>query len=329
MKRKRLGFDGRRVVLFEEDFAPPGRDEVLIRTEWTLISIGTEVAVITDAAKEGKSLDLGYSHVGIIEDVGPGGDQAIKGQRVLSLAPHAEWVKVDAGPGRTVPVPEGVSPDLATLGILGSVAYHIVERASPRLVEPTAVLGQGVVGSLVLQLTNRCGVRPLIAIDVDARRLEKGRELGADHVVDASREDVVAAVSHLTNGKGVSLCIEAAASSDAYRTAVAILGLRGRLVVTSCVLEPVEFRINEDLVKRELTIMGAHQPKCPVEENPYHLWTSPRNRTATMEDILEGRLEVDHLISHRVSPDEGPAIYDRLLQKDRSLVGVALSWGGA
>lgn len=324
MKRTRLEFDGKKVVLREEELSPPGAGEVRVRTEWTQISIGTEIAHMLKAAEKNEPMGIGYSHVGIVEELGTGVTHLKTGQRILSSASHASASNV--GAAQALPVPENLDPGLATIGVLGSVAHHIVERAGPRLLEPTAVIGLGVVGSIVFQLTKACGARPLIAIDADPARLAMHQKLGADHVVDASKENVPERVKSLTGGQGVSLCIEAAANAKAYATAVAIMRLRGRIILTSAVLDPVSFLINEDLIGRELSLIGAHQPKCPTEANPYYLWTQPMNRMATMESIRDGRLKVEHLISHRIKPADAPAIYERLLKKDRSLVGVLIDW---
>jgi 2-desacetyl-2-hydroxyethyl bacteriochlorophyllide A dehydrogenase len=329
MHRKRLEFDGRQVVLCEEELSPPGAGEVRVRTEWTQISIGTEIAHMLKAAERVEPMGIGYSHVGIVEELGAGVTNLKTGQRVLNTAAHA--TAVNASASQALVIPEGLGPDLATIGILGSVAHHIVERAGPRLLEPTAVIGLGVVGSIVFQLTQACGARPLIAIDADPARLAMHHKLGADYVVDASKENVPErvkslTVKSLTGGQGVALCIEAAANARAYETAVAIMRLRGRIVLTSAVLDPVSFRINDDLILRELSLIGAHQPKCPTEPNLYYPWTQPMNRMATMESIRAGRLKVEHLISHRIKPADAPAIYERLMKKDRSLVGVLIDW---
>jgi 2-desacetyl-2-hydroxyethyl bacteriochlorophyllide A dehydrogenase len=324
--RERILFDGEEVVLAEEAHDSPAADEIEIETEYTLASVGTEVENIRQAAEAGEEYRFGYSHVGRVDCVGADADDALVGQRMLSLAPHASRVTMPADSPRTIPVPEGVSPDLATLGILGSVAYHIVERAAPGILESAAILGQGVVGSIATQLVANSGARPVVAIDLDDDRLERATATGADAAVNPSTEDAREAVEAVTDGEGVSLCIEAAASPDAYETAIDVLGLRGRLVVSSAVNEPVPFRINQDVVKRELTILGAFQPECPVEETPYYPWTQQENRRATLEDVRDGRLEVEHLLSHRVAPEQCTEMYDRLLEDDRSIVGLCFDW---
>ncbi|MBA3709923.1 MAG: hypothetical protein H0W83_14020, partial [Planctomycetes bacterium] len=129
-----------------------------------------------------------------------------------------------------------------------------------------------------------------------------------------------------TGGAGVSLCIEAANTGKIFSLAMRILALRGRLIATSTVYEPVPIRIMEDLVERELSIIAAHQPKCPVAPNAYHPWTQHGNRLAAMRAIRDGRLQVDHLISHRIPQREAPALYERLIAGDRSIVGVLIDW---
>jgi threonine dehydrogenase-like Zn-dependent dehydrogenase len=88
----------------------------------------------------------------------------------------------------------------------------------------------------------------------------------------------------------------------------------------------VPFNILSDFILRELTVLGAHQPKSPTEPNAYFPWTQHGNRTAAMKGMLDGWLRVDHLISHRIAPTDAPDIYERLRQRDPSIVGVLIDW---
>jgi threonine dehydrogenase-like Zn-dependent dehydrogenase len=292
-----LKFNGSKVELVNVDLPPPGPGEMRLRTEWTQVSIGTEIAWIDAHAGKNQPAELGYSAVGVVEALGPGAAGFQVGQRVMVSAPHAR-----------------------------QIAYHIVERAAPKLLEATVVVGQGVVGSLVLQIARLTGAEPLIAVDTDARRLEIAKAAGATHTINAASEDLVARVKEITGGKGAALCIEAATNAKAYQTCCELLALRGRLVVSSTVYEPVPVYILRDFIEREITMLGAHQPKVPVEPNPYHPYTQAQNRSATLHAIRDGRLKVDHLMTHRVKPADAPALYERLRQKDRSIVGAFINW---
>jgi len=296
---------------------------VRIRTEWTQVSIGTETAYIREYSHSTQPMHLGYSNVGIIEQIGDGVTGWQTGQRVLSCSSHQSHV--DALASELVEVPAGMRPDLACVAVLGSIAYHIVQRAQPRMLEATAIIGQGMIGSLTLQVAKACGVHPLIAIDTDPQRLATARGFGAE-TIDPSSEDPIARVKALTGGAGVSLCIEAANTARVFPTAMAILGLRGRLVTTSTIFEPVPIRILHDMIERELTIIGAHQPKCPMHGNAYYPWTQLGNRQAAMRAIHAGTVNLEHGLSHRTTPDEAPELYARFLGGDRSIVGMLINW---
>jgi 2-desacetyl-2-hydroxyethyl bacteriochlorophyllide A dehydrogenase len=320
-----LVFDGRHVVLGDRHLEPLKPNQVRLRAEFTHVSIGTEIAYIDEYSKSQKpSGGLGYSFVGVIEELGAEVRGWNRGQRVLTFANHASATNVTVEPGALVPVPDGLNPDKAALAVLGSIAYHVVQRAAPKMLETTVVLGQGVVGSLIAQVARFCGVDPIV-VDTDAGRLRVAREIGFQ-TVDATREDAIARVKELTGGKGATLCIEAATNAKAIDNAMKMLALRGRLVLTSTIFEPVPFHILGDFIERELTVIGAHQPKCPIVPNEYYFWNQVDNRTAAMLAMRDDRLKVEHLISHRVKPQEAPALYERLRAKDRSIVGMVIDW---
>ena len=65
---------------------------------------------------------------------------------------------------------------------------------------PIAVWGAGGIGLNVIQGGVVCGAWPIIAVDIDSRKLGLAEEFGATHVVDASKEDPVEAVTRITDG---------------------------------------------------------------------------------------------------------------------------------
>ena len=75
--------------------------------------------------------------------------------------------------------------------------------------DSVAVFGCGGVGDAAIAGARLAGASKIIAVDLDARKLELAREFGATHTVDASATDPVEAIRELTDGNGADVCIEA------------------------------------------------------------------------------------------------------------------------
>ncbi|HOM26657.1 MAG TPA: zinc-binding alcohol dehydrogenase [bacterium] len=309
----------------EEEIKDVCDDEIIVKAEWTQISVGTEVASIKMAQKEKREAWLGYSFVGIVVEKGK--NVAInEGDRILALAPHASYVKVKCSPQWIVKVPEGVPPDIATVGILGSVAFHIVERAEIKLCESVGILGLGMVGSLCLQLSKISGARPVIGIDINDERLKIAEEYGADYCFNPDKVNLEEEISKITNGEMLNVVIEAVTKASTINIAKNILGMWGRLILTSYTNELISFKVNDDIILKELKIIGAHQPKCPVEKVPYYPFSQVKNRILSMEFLRDGILKVDKLITHRIKKDKIPEIYSLLLESEKRPTGILIDW---
>ena len=96
--------------------------------------------------------------------------------------------------------------------------------------DSVAVFGCGGVGCAAIAGARLAGATKIIAIDLDARKLDRAREFGATDVVNGSSEDVVAAVRALTGGNGADVCIEAVGSPKTMEQAFYARDLAGTLV---------------------------------------------------------------------------------------------------
>ena len=324
-KYERVVFDGEKVILKEGEIKDIKEDEIIVKAEWSQISVGTEVASIRIAKEEKREIELGYSLVGIIVERGKNVNLK-EGDRILALAPHSSYVKINASPSRIVKVPDGVPPDIATVGILGSVAFHIVERAEIKLCESVGILGLGMVGSLCLQISKICGAKPLIGIDIDEKRLEIAKEYGADFCLNPEVVEIEKEIYKITDGEMLNVLIEAVAKASPINISKKIIGRWGRLILTSYTKELISFKVHDDIVEKELKIIGAHQPKCPVEKVPYYPFSQIKNRILSMEFLRDGILKVDKLITHRIKKDKIPEIYSLLLESEKKPTGVLIDW---
>jgi predicted dehydrogenase len=297
-------------VAVEEVPAPAaGRGTVLVRVEWSCVSVGTESASVAMSAlplyrralkqpeharraleiarNEGfvrtyrrirgqlaAGLPTGYSAAGVVVDVGADVDAFAPGDRVAcagaGIANHAELIDVPVN--LVVPVPDGVGLDAASTVTLGAIALQGVRRAAPTLGEAVGVIGLGILGQLTAQLLRANGCRALVA-DLDPARVARAVAHGAE---DASG-DFAERCRALTEGFGADAVVvtAATASSDPMHQAAQACRRKGRIVIVGDV--GLELR-RSDLYEKELDVVmstsygpGRYDPVYELEGSDYPL----------------------------------------------------------
>ena len=96
----------------------------------------------------------------------------------------------------------------------------------------------------------------MIAIDVDDRKLELVRKVGASHTINSASSDLHAELQKLTEGQGPHVLIEAVGLPQTFRAAVDEACFAGRVVYIGYAKKPVEYDTRH-IVQRELDIMGS------------------------------------------------------------------------
>ncbi len=334
MQGKRLLFyPGPRIVI--EAFEPPqpvGR-QALVKVTRSAISAGSEMNFvrhgpqaygITPAGADA-GYPIGYMTVGTVVAAGPDAGVAV-GQRVLTGGHHTNYWLVDpAAPnGHMLPIPGGVSDDAAGFAILGDVALHGVRRAALQLDGAAAVFGMGMVGQLTLQLARLSGAYPLIAVDLADDRLEKAMESGATHTVNASREEAVARIRAITGGQGAETIFHCTQAASILQQLLEACADRGRIVLTGSPPGTATIRLQEDLLRRELTLTGIYETGV-TNAHPYWPWTRERNRRTCLRLMAGGQLKIDHLITHITPYDQAQSAFEMMAKGSAGWLGVVLS----
>jgi propanol-preferring alcohol dehydrogenase len=133
-----------------------------------------------------------------------------------------------------VPVPDGISSiDAAPLSCAGVTTYKAVKVAGVAPTELVGIFGVGGLGHLAVQYARLMG-GTVVAVDVEQPKLDLAAELGAEHLVDASAVDPVAAIQDLG---GLDVAVVLAASPRVFEQAFASLRRGGRLI---CVALPAD-----------------------------------------------------------------------------------------
>ena len=242
-----------------------GAGDVLIRTQISLVSAGTERMLVqfgkagllekarkqpdkvrqvldkvkTDGllptlaavrSKLDQPIPLGYCNVGVVLEAGAGVEQLEPGDRVVSNGSHAEVVCVSRN--LCAKIPDNVCDESAAFVVLGSIGLQGIRLAAPTLGEAFVVSGLGLIGLMTVQLLKAHGCR-VLGLDFSQERLQLARDMGAETFNLAGGGDPVAAGMAFSRGRGVDgVLITASTDSDEpVRQAAQMSRKRGRIVM--------------------------------------------------------------------------------------------------
>ena len=156
-----------------------------------------------------------------------------KGQEVIQkarVAGFAEYVLVQER--QLVKVPDDLAFDVASLLACGVTTGYgaVVNRAKVPPMSSVVVIGTGGVGLNAVQGALTCGANPIIAVDVVDSKLERAKQFGATHGINAKQTDAVEAVKQIT-GRGADYAFVTVGSAAALQQAFNMLGRGGTAVM--------------------------------------------------------------------------------------------------
>lgn len=133
-----------------------------------------------------------------------------------------------------VHVDDSMSDEEATLVVTaGTSMYGLTEIGGLIAGESIVVSGPGPIGLLGAAVAKALGAQPVILTGTRDNRLEIGKQLGADHVINIRKEDPVEAVRKLTGGKGVDYVLECSGAPNAVNEAAQMLNRGGKICLAA------------------------------------------------------------------------------------------------
>jgi 2-desacetyl-2-hydroxyethyl bacteriochlorophyllide A dehydrogenase len=153
-------------------------------------------------------------------------------------------------------IADSMSDEEATLVVTaGTAMYGLTELGGLVAGESVVVIGPGPIGLLGVAVAKALGASPVILTGTRQGRLEKGLELGADHVVDVTKQEAVEAVRRINGGKGVDYVIECSGAANAINDAAHMLNRGGKLCLAAFPHEPVPVDVAH-LVRNNIYVYG-------------------------------------------------------------------------
>lgn len=328
MSRQQLYFTGDRVVEVRESPVPdPGPGEVLVRTERSGISPGTELLVYRgDVSQESTRdetiealdgtfsypLQYGYAAVGEVTALGDGVDDAWQGRRVFAFNPHESHFLADPD----ALLPTTLSPEQALFVPNVEAAVNFVMDARPRLGARVVVFGQGPVGLLTTALLSSFPLDSLVTVDYDETRRSLSTTLGADRAV--SPEEVPEALSNEAD-----VTIELSGDPDALDDAIDVTGYAGRVLVGSWYgTKEVRLELGEAYHRSHVRIQSSQVSRV----DPAHAdrWDKDRRMGVVTDWLAETDLSA--LLTHEFDIEAAPEAYRLLDERRDDALQVALTY---
>lgn len=153
-------------------------------------------------------------------------------------------------------VPEGMSDEEATLIVTAGTAMYGLDVLGGLIAgESLVVTGPGPIGLMSVAVAKVLGAQPVILTGTRDSRLNLGKKLGADHVVNIRKEDPVQAVKRITGGKGVHYVMECSGAPNAMNEAMDMVNRGGRICLAAFPGEPVLVDLAK-LVRNNIYVFG-------------------------------------------------------------------------
>lgn len=310
----------------EWDLPEPGTHQLLIQTEYSAISTGTELMIIRG---QGNGTRLGYNAVGIVVKKGEGVDQFEIGQRVACYGGPAHANYRIASKYLATAVPEHVDPEEAAFVGLGAIAIHALRQSDLRFGETCVVAGLGILGQIIAQIADASAFR-VIGHDIIRERCEIMRS-ATRHAIVCEEVDEIARIV----GEGVDsvLICGGGKDDDLLNRGISWLRDRGNIVIVG-VPNTSSFNRNA-LFYKEAQIRitraggpGRYDPNYELEgfdyPEGYVRWTEGRNVEQFIHLLAENRISMKPLIRHRFAFADLLDAYRLCLQSPEKTLGIVI-----
>jgi predicted dehydrogenase len=281
-------------------------------------------------AKLDEPMPLGYSSAGLVIECGRGVQEFKPGDRVAAAGPHAGVISI--GRNLCARIPEGVSFEQAAYTSVASIALEGIRLARVTLGERVLVIGLGLIGQICVCLLKAQGCR-VFGTDIDPRKLELARALGADELATGAPIEAVRAFSD-SFGVDAAIITAATASNEPIEFAAEACRTRGRIVLVGVAglnlprdpffKKELEFTVSSSLGP------GRGDPAYEEKGIDYPIgharWTAQRNMQTVLETMASGQLPVERLTTHRFAIGNAAQAYDLITSRGEPFTGILIDY---
>lgn len=213
----------------------------------------------------------------------------------LGIGAFVEKTLVSAG--QATKVNPAASPKAAGLlgcGIMAGLGAALNTGGVSRG-DSVAVFGCGGVGNAAIAGANLAGASPIIAVDIDDRKLSWAKDFGATHTINSQQQDPVEHIRGLTGGNGVDVAIDAVGLPETYEQAFFARDLAGTVVLVG---------VPSPEMKLELPFIEVFGRGGSLKSSWYGDCLPSRDFPTYIDLYLAGKLDLDGFVSETIGLDE-------------------------
>ena len=227
----------------------------------------------------------------------------------LGIGAFAEKTLVASGQCTKVdPEARAAAVGLLGCGVMAGIGASINTGALTRG-KSAAVIGCGGVGVAAIAGAALAGASPIIAVDIDEKKLETARKLGATHTVDSSTEDPVERIKEICSGyyegaEGADVVVEAVGRPETWKQAFYARDLAGTVVLVG-VPTP-------DMTVPEIPLIDVFGRGGSLKSSWYGDCLPSRDFPMLVDLYTQGRLDLDSFVSEEVGIEDVEAAFEKM-----------------
>ncbi|TVU61691.1 S-(hydroxymethyl)mycothiol dehydrogenase [Paenarthrobacter nitroguajacolicus] len=197
--------------------------------------------------------------------------------------------------------------DAAAVGLLGCGVMAglgaALNTGGVKRGDSVAVIGCGGVGVAAIAGAALAGATTIIAVDIDAKKLERAKDLGATHTVDSSAGDPVEEIRALTGGFGADVVIDAVGRPETYKQAFYARDLAGTVVLVG---------VPTPEMTLELPLLDVFGRGGSLKSSWYGDCLPSRDFPMLVDLYKQGKLDLDAFVTERITIDQVEEAFDKM-----------------
>ncbi|MBI9093866.1 MAG: zinc-binding dehydrogenase [Sphaerochaeta sp.] len=285
---KAAGICGSDIHIYHSDIAIPVRPPVIIGHEFAGVVVAVGEGVTTCKVGDRVSSETAYSYCGKCHNCKTGRYNLCNDRKTLGYWYNGAFAKYTVVPGdRIQKLPDSISfEEGALLEPAACVTHAVMDLATIQAGDMVLVSGPGAVGLIAMQVAKAHGAYVIVSgTNVDTDRLTFALKLGADRIVDVTKEDLLEVIKSLTpDGRGVDVVLECSGSGRATATGIEAVRKQGQFIQIGLAGKPFELNFDR-ICYKEIKVTGSLGS----------VWTAWRNAIRLVETK---QLNLRDLISH-------------------------------